>query len=238
MERTVLHRPIQPLVPEHRMAPEYGRREQKEDANLFIALGMQSSDPGFKFVVRNIEELGEVAHFNEGLLYTTSHLSIDKAFKRINECLTDPRIDCDTPLVVIDPKKMRAKWYLSLEVSAVLNENWRKRNNLFICQKDQVLQKSRMIRYIQALGVSARISKSIWYVSSAYSPGEAFKILSKNLEVGNRLTVFDAMGRVKSWQTEPGRLKVQLARPHENRPARASIHKPHSWQEQALAEFL
>ena len=237
MERTVLQRPIQPLVPEHRVAPDYSRQQQADPVSLFIALGLQPGEPGYDFVMRHVEELGDVAHFNEGLMYVETSHKIDKAFKLLNECLTDPRMDCDTPLVVLDPKSMRAKWYLSLQVSGVLNANWRRRNNLFVCHKAGQ-DPNTLVPYIQALGVAAPISKTTWYVSCAYSPTEAFKILSSFMDAGDRLTVFDAMGRVKSWQTEPGRVNIQLRKPGEDRPTRATIHKPVSWQAQALAEFL
>ena len=238
MKQTVLHRPVHTLVPEHREEPDYGKRPQAERKSLFIALGMHALDPGYGHVVNAIEDLGQAAHFNQGLLYAETRSSLDRAFKRVNGSMSDPRIAPDVGLLLIDPIEKRAKWYLRPRTSDLLHAHWHKRNNLFVGYSCTEKHNDRLLHDIQALGISVSLGGSIWYISSHYSPKEAFQILTDSLDVGDRLTIFDAAGRVKSWQTEPARVSVQLSRPEDDRPTRASIHKPASWQERALAEFL
>jgi len=240
MEQNVLHNPTQQLTPENGVRKANGQRLQADHSSLFIALGMQRQDPGYELVAETVQSLGKATQFHEALWHVNAAYSIDKAFKEVNKSMLDRRIDGETGLLMIDPNNLRAKWYLSLEVSAILNACWLQRANLFISfnSHEARVTESRIVRDIQALGTWAPISKSIWYVSSVYSSKDAFQILTGSLETGDRLIVFDAAGNIAFWDNEPGRMSVQLPHQDDTRPDRASIHSSNTWQESALAEFL
>ncbi len=240
MKHTVLHRPV--ILPASTIRSQDGDSGQrKTDLNcFFVAFGMRAGDLGYRQVVREIASLGEIAHFNEGLVYLTSKLTIDQVFKKINKSIVDPRIPSDVGLLIVDYKNAHAKWYMSREVSEVLIELWHNQNNLFICHND--CSNKNLIYDINALGQAIPLGEHIWYVSTKYSPREAYQILSECQSPEDRLTVFDSTGKAKSWQssrpviTVPAPLQTQHL-PH--LPSRATIHQPRqSWQKTMLAEFL
>lgn len=238
MQKAALQRPVLTLVPEHRMKPEYEKRKQAAPHTLFIALGLRIEEPGYGFVMEHIKSLGEIAHFNEGVVHIQTRFNIDRTFKKINEFLVNSRVDSNTSLVVLEPKTRKAKWYLGLGASGVLNTHWRNtRTNLFVCLNSEKEPKQRFLHDLHVLGKAVRISKTMWYVNSIYSPRDAFRLLSSHLHKGDRLTVFDDAGGIKTWQTEAGRATVQVPTKEDPRPTRATIHK-FSWQQEALSTFL
>lgn len=203
---------------------------------FFVVLGMRAGDMGYHHVMREISKLGSVAHFNEGLLFLTTDLSIDTTFKKINKSIIDPRIPNDVGLVLLDYKESHAKWYLNREVSQALIELWHNRSNLFVCHDNA--SNHQVVYDINALGHAIPISEHIWYVSTDYSPKDAYRILSSAKEKDTRLTIFDAKGKIKTWQTERNHATVQIPQPAPVLPTHASIHQPNTWQASMLAEFL
>ncbi|MFK7843661.1 MAG: hypothetical protein AB8G77_00065 [Rhodothermales bacterium] len=240
MKHTVLHRQNLRPAQIHKGNNKGNNADQKSDktdvGNYFIAVGMRAGDLGYRHVIHEISKLGEVAHFNEGLLYLTTTLSIDQAFKRINKSIIDPRIPSDVGLLIVDAANARAKWYLNCEVSQILADNWHERTNLFVCHDNCANKK--LVYDINALGQAIPISEHIWYVSTTYTPKEAYQILCDSKESEDRITIFDATGKVKSWQSERSTIRVNIAQGHAHLPRHASIHQPASWQKSMLAEFL
>ncbi len=212
------------------------KTEQAKMTHFIVALGMRAGDLGYRHVLHAISKLGEVAHFNEGLLRLTTTLTIDQAFKRINKSIIDPRIPSDVGLMILDTQQSHAKWYLNREVSEVLISEWHNRTNLFVCHND--CANRQLVYDINALGPAIPISEHIWYVSTSYLPGEAYKILSASRKADDRLTVFDAAGNISSWQSEQNSMLVQVAGVTNLLPTRATILQSKSWQASMLAEFL
>ena len=236
MKNTVVHRSVR-LPARQQRDVQSGKKEKQTDHSKFIvALGMRAGDMGYRHVLHAISRLGKVAHFNEGLLFLETTLSIDQAFKRINQSIIDPRIPSDVGLLILDTRLTHAKWYLNREISEVLIGHWHDRTNLFVCHDNCANQK--LVYDINALGLAVPISEHIWYVSTTYSPREAYQILSSSREEKDRLTVFDANGRVRSWQSERSRIRIQIGGGTEHLPKHATIHKSQSWQASMLAEFL
>lgn len=261
MKHTVLHRPV--IVPasndsvtqhdnkQHDNSQQDTGQSKTDTNRFFVAFGMRAGDLGYRHVIRAISILGEIAHFNEGLLYLTSTLSIDQVFQKINKSIVDPCIPSDVGLLIVDPKNARAKWYLNREISDVLIDNWHNQNNLFVCHND--CSNEKLVYDINALGPAIPLTEHIWYVSTTYTPGEAYQILSLNQSAEDRLTIFDATGRASSWQsaqqtqptpqhsaiaTERPAIMVQIPGNAQHLPSRATIHQPQSWQSSMLSEFL
>ena len=199
---------------------------------LYIALGLEAKDPGYRQVVAAAQALGELAHFNEGLMYLRAACSIEEAFKQINKSIISTRIASDAPVVLVDPGEDKARWHLNRALSEWLHNIWHEKTNLFVC----CAARAKITGDIQALGTSVMISESIWYISSDYAPKEAYQILSGSLDSKDRLTVFDAAGRVMSWQREPCWTPPSPTWRAGDRPTRAAIHAP--WQASMLTEFL
>ena len=205
MEKTVLPKASQ-------LQHETLKKLRQADS-LCIALGMGAEDPTYPALMETIETMGKAVVLGEGLFRLDTGHSIDNVFARINERLIDPRMDSGVGLVVIDPQGGRAKWYLSLEASALLNRCWRHRNNLFI---------SGAVYSVQELGPATHIGASLWYVSSRFTPAQAQEILSEKSD--SPVTIIDAVGYVAS------------SNPRSRSAERSPAARP--WQEVALAEFL
>ena len=236
MKQSYLHRPLVLPASETPQKPDNTNSKQEDRNAFFVAIGMRAGDMGYRHVLHAISRLGDVAHFNEGLLYLQTTMSIDLAFKRINKSIIDPRIPSDISLLILNQSQAQAKWYLNKEVSDILILHWHSESNLFVCT-DNCANKQ-LIYDINALGLAVPISEQTWYVSTNYSPEDAYKILANAKEPGDRLTLFDAAGRIKTWQTERASITVQIEQETEDLPQHATIHTPQSWQSSMLAEFL
>ncbi|MEM8484047.1 MAG: hypothetical protein AAF564_00800 [Bacteroidota bacterium] len=236
MKETVLHRRI--VLPADQLKQEMAAQHHaKTDTHAyFIVLGMRAGDLGYRQVIHEVSKLGEVAHFNDGLLYLTTTLSIDEVFKRVNKSIVDPGIPSDVGLLILDPSQEQAKWYLNRDISQVLVENWHNKSNLFVCH-DNGANKD-LVYNINALGEAIPLSEHIWYVSTSYQPREAYQILTADNHADERVTVFDASGRACSWQSDSNRITIQLEHETPDLPQRATIHQPKSWQASMLASFL
>ena len=236
LQRNTLQRRI--LLPAEQLKQEMATRDQaKTDlGSYFIVLGMRAGDLGYRQVIHEISKLGEAAHFNDGLLYLTSTLSIDQVFKRVNKSIVDPGIPSDVGLLVLDPYMGQAKWYLSKDISQVLVENWHNKSNLFVCHDNG--SNTDLVYDINALGEAIPLSEHIWYVSTSYTPREAYQILTTSSKVKDRITVFDGAGKACSWQSDSNRITIQLEHQTPDLPQRATIHQPRSWQASMLASFL
>ena len=236
MKQSYLHRPV--LLPAPRSSQEPSTEKPKQDDcnTFFVAVGMRAGDLGYRHVLHAISRLGEVAHFNEGLLHLQTSLSIDMAFKRVNKSIIDPRIPSDVSLLILHPAKCHAKWYMNKEVSDLLIKHWHTQTNLFVCTDN--CSNKQLLYDINALGIAVPVSEHTWYVSTTYSPQDAYKILGNSKEPGDRLTLFDASGRIASWQAERSKVTVQLETESTSLPQHATIHTPSNWQSSMLAEFL
>ncbi len=236
MKETVLPRRI--VLPAEQLKQEMAdqHRVKTDVGTYFIVLGMRAGDLGYRQVTHEISKLGEVAHFNDGLLYLTTTLSIDEVFKRVNKSIIDPGIPSDVGLLILDPSQQQAKWYLSRDISQVLVEHWHNKSNLFVCH-DNGANKD-LVYDINALGEAIPISEHIWYVSTSYAPREAYQILTTDKAVEDRITVFDAAGRACSWQSDSGQVTIQVEHETPDLPRHATIHQPKSWQATMLASFL
>lgn len=235
MKETVLHRRI--VLPAEQLKQSMAAQHHaKTDlGTYFIVLGMRAGDLGYRQVIHEVSKMGEVAHFNDGLLYLTTTLSIDDVFKRVNKSIVDPGIPSDVGLLILDPAQEQAKWYLSRDISQVLVENWHQKSNLFVCHDNGANRD--LVYHINALGEAIPLSEHIWYVNTSYTTREAYQILTAD-NVEDRITVFDAQGRACSWQSDSSRITLQLEHKTPDLPQRATIHQPKSWQASMLASFL
>lgn len=237
MKETVLHRRI--VLPAEQLKQEMAQQHhaKTDTGTYFIVLGMRAGDLGYRQVVHEVSKLGEVAHFNDGLLHLKTTLSIDEVFKRVNKSIIDPGIPSDVGLLILDPSQEQAKWYLNRDISQVLVENWHhNKSNLFVCHNNGANKD--LVYNINALGEAIPLSEHIWYVSTSYLPREAYQILTADKQVDERVTVFDAAGRACSWQSDSNRIKIQLEHETPDLPKHATIHQPKSWQASMLASFL
>lgn len=177
-----------------------------EHTALYVALGLQEKDPGYKAVLPVIESLGQSVYLGTALWYLHSSQSMQESFRRINTSMMDRRIDSSAGLLVLDPTSRFAKWHLRQPLSDLIEAHWSYQNNLFI--SFSLLNPSRnqqhVLERITKLGTWAPISKTTWYISSSVSSKDAFYFMLGGLESGDKLCVFDSAGNQAIWQEGQG----------------------------------
>ena len=173
-----------------------------EHTPLYVALGLQEKDPGYKAVCPVIESLGPSVALGTALWHLRSKQDLQESFRRINLSMMDRRIDSTAGLLVVDPAARFAKWHLRQPLSDLLDAQWTYQNNVFISfslyQPENNQQK--VLDRITQLGTWAPISKTTWYVSSSISSKDAFYFMLGALESGDKLCVFDSTGNQAVWQ--------------------------------------
>lgn len=176
-------------------------QKKVERTSLFVAVGLSTGEPGHARVAETVQSLGPWTPYNESLWRVNSIHDLDRAFKQINTSMLDRRIDGTAGLLMLDPNEGYVKWHLRRPISEMLKGCWKLQNNLFIgfTLKNPQSNYERVVRDIQALGMSAAIGKSIWYSSSTYTSKEAFRILISSMDSGDELMVFDERGNVALW---------------------------------------
>ena len=173
-----------------------------EHTALYVALGMQEMDPGYKAVLPVIESLGQPVSLGTALWYVRSTCDIKESFRRINTSMMDRRIDSGAGLLVLNPITRKAKWHLRQPLSDLIESHWGFQNNLFISFSlvDPTRNQQNVLERITKLGPWAPISKTTWYVSSAVSSKDALYYLLGGLGSGDKLCVFDSAGNQAVWQ--------------------------------------
>lgn len=173
-----------------------------EHTALYVALGMQEIDPGYKTVLPVIESLGQSIYLGTALWYLRSTHDIQESFRRINTSMMDRRIDSGAGLLVLDPVTRKAKWHLKQPLSDLIAAHWGYQNNIFISFSllDASRNQQTVLERITKLGTWAPISKTTWYVSSSVSSKDAFYYLLGGLDSGDKLCVFDSAGNQAVWQ--------------------------------------
>ena len=173
-----------------------------EHTPLYVALGLQEKDPGYKKVRPVIESLGPTVHLGTALWHLQSTQNLHESFKRINTSMMDRRIDSTAGLLVLDPMARFAKWHLRQPLSDLIESHWTYQNNVFISfslQAPKVNQQC-VLERITRLGTWAPISKSTWYVSASISSKDALYYMLGALESGDKLCIFDSTGNQAVWQ--------------------------------------
>lgn len=173
-----------------------------ENTPLYVALGLQEKDPGYKTVLPVIESLGPSVYLGTALWHLRSSQDLQESFRVINTSMMDRRIDSTAGLLVLDPVARYAKWHLRQPLSDLLAAQWTYQNNIFISfsldQPDKNQQK--VLEHITKLGTWAPISKSTWYISASISSKDAFYYMLGALESGDKLCVFDSTGNQAVWR--------------------------------------
>lgn len=172
------------------------------DTPLYVALGLQEKDPGYKTVRPVIESLGPSVYLGTALWHLRSKQGLKGSFQLINQSMMDRRIDSRAGLLVLNPSTRFAKWHLRQPLSDLLDAQWTYQNNIFISfsLQDPESNLQPVLDRITKLGAWAPISKTTWYISSSYSSKEAFYYMLGVLKSGDKLCVFDSTGNQAVWQ--------------------------------------
>ncbi|MEM8487881.1 MAG: hypothetical protein AAF564_20185 [Bacteroidota bacterium] len=180
--------------------------KKKASHCLYLALGIQESEPGFSVVSAVIGELGKTQKIGASFWKINSRFASDEAFKQINASMVDRRIDSSAALMLLDPANGSAKWHLQQPMADLINTYWDYQNNLFISFSLQDAGQNRQAFFerLMHLGIWAPLSKTIWYLSSAFSSNDAFHYLVSALKGGEGLSVLDSKGNIAFWQAGPG----------------------------------
>ena len=146
---------------------------------LYLALGIQESEPGFSVVSPVIGELGKTQKIGASFWKITTAYGSDEAFKQINASMMDRRIASSATLMLLDPASGSAKWHLQQPMADLINTYWSYQNNLFVSfsLKDKGEGRQAFLERIMHLGIWAPLSKSIWYISTAYTTNAAWSRL-------------------------------------------------------------
>ncbi len=179
--------------------------KKKASHCLYLALGIQESEPGFAVVSPVIGELGTTQKIGASFWKINTRFASDEAFKQINASMVDRRIDSSAALMLLDPANGSAKWHLQQPMADLINTYWNYQNNLFVSFKLDGSGQGRQAFFerLMHLGIWAPLSKSIWYVSSAFSSHDAFHYLVGELQRGEGISVLDSKGNIAFWQAGP-----------------------------------
>ena len=175
---------------------------QKRHNYLYVALDIQDTDPGFAIVSPAISALGQALKIGASFWQIKSTYSAEEAFKQINASMLDRRIDSGATLMLLDPQSGQARWHLRQPLSDLIKSYWEYQQNLFVSFSLQDGNEhgrpffDRMTR----LGMWAPVSKTIWYISTAYTTKDAFHYLIGSLENGDRLALLNSQGDIAFWQ--------------------------------------
>ncbi len=176
--------------------------KQQADKYLYVALGIQESDPGFMVVCPVINDIGKSVKIGPSFWQIETTLTSAVAFKQINSSMIDRRIDSHAALMLLDPSKGEAKWHLRQPMAELIKTYWGYQNNLLISFNlgDEQKNNRKFIERMTLLGMWAPLSKTIWYISSAYKSADAFHFLTGALEAGDEFSMLDGRGNVALWQ--------------------------------------
>lgn len=176
---------------------------------LYVAIGLQESDPGYAVVSSAVESLGESVQLGPAIWHVKAIHTLQEAFRHINNCMMDRRIDGEASLLIIDPGSESASWHLRQPLSDLLRAQWGYQNNLFISFPWNEGSSRAIVDCITELGPWAPISKTTWYVSTPYSSKEAFHYVLGQTEGVDQFCVLDSLGNLAIWQ-EGARAPISL----------------------------
>lgn len=176
--------------------------KQKRHNYLYVALDIEEGDPGFAIVSLAISALGRALQMGASFWQIESIHSAEEAFMQINTSMLDRRIDGSATLMLLDPSSGQARWHLRQPLSDLIKSYWAYQNNLFVSFSLQEGKENRRSFFdrMTRLGMWAPVSKSIWYISTAYTAKDAFHYLIGSLEDGDRLTLLNSQGDIAFWQ--------------------------------------
>lgn len=179
--------------------------KKKASHCLYLALGIQESEPGFAVVSPVIGELGKTQKIGASFWKINTPFASEEAFKQINASMVDRRIDSSAALMLLDPANGSAKWHLQQPMADLINTYWDYQNNLFVSFSLQDAGQNRQAFFerLMHLGIWAPLSKTIWYLSSAFSSNDAFHYLVGALKSGEGISVLDSKGNIAFWQAGP-----------------------------------
>ena len=195
-------------------------------SNVFVALGLQEHDPGYSIVVDAMQQLGKCTCLHESLWLVQGSHSLPQLFKKINTSMMDRRIGSANGVFLLNANERMAKWYFSPLISEVLNAYWSYRHSFFVACKLRNHQPNEdsIFSDIRALGTWTPISKSLWYINSAYTSKEAFQILISRMDKGDQLCILDSTGNVATWQDRSSEITWLPTYNDDHRPNVAHIH--------------
>lgn len=169
--------------------------------HLYVALGLQEHEIGYPIVAEASQAIGKRKVLTPSLWQLSTSFGIDDAFKTLNISMMDRRIDSYSSLLVFNPISGQAKWHLRQPLSDLVSAHWTYQNNVFI--SFSLMESSQnhkpIIQCITRLGIWAPLSKSTWYLSTAFSSKHVFQSLLSLLDVGDQLCVFDSKGQLAIW---------------------------------------
>ena len=200
--------------------------KQKRHKYLYVALGIQESDPGFAVVSPTLSALGQASKISASFWQIKSTYSAEEAFKQINTSMLDRRIDGSATLMLLDPASGQAHWHLRQPLSDLIKSYWDYQNNLFVsfAPWDGHQNGPSFFERVTRLGMWAPISKTIWYVSTSIAAKDAFHYLIDVLEHGDRLSLLDSHGDIAFWQEgiKPDNQVSRLDRDPVSNPVKAN----------------
>ncbi len=175
----------------------------KKSNHLYIALGIQETDPGYSAVFPVVESLGTAAKIGVSFWQIETAVTSQAAFQKINTSMLDRRIDSGAALMIFNPINGQAHWHLRQPLSDLVEAQWHYQNNLFvsICLCNPSNNERAVFDRITRLGLWAPLSKTMWYISSTYGSRDAFHYLTGVLEAGDSLAILDDSGNSAIWRT-------------------------------------
>ena len=196
--------------------------------NLFVALGLDSQDPGYPIVTESMQRLGHCVSIHESLWLINAQHPMNRVFKQINTSMMDRRIGSASGVFVLNAQEGTTKWYFSPAISEVMGAYWQYRNNFFVAfdLNDPGQNFDAICSDIRALGTWTPISKTLWYVNSSFSSREAFQILIAHMGIGDQLSILDSSGNLATWQDRSGEITwtPEPSAGQDPRPSMAHIH--------------
>ena len=199
--------------------------EAKEHNNVFVALGLHEHDPGYEHVIRSFQDLGTCTALHESLWLIHAKKDLTHVFKKINTSMLDRRIGSSSGFLVLNPHDGRIKWYFNRHIYSVLDTNWNMRNNFFVAFKlrDPRANFKDIYDDLQTIGISTPLSRSLWYVNSAYSAKEVYQLLIGRLDAGDQLCILDSDGHVVTWADRRGQITLLPQVDPQHKPTKAHI---------------
>ena len=170
--------------------------------SLYIAIGLEEEDVGYPVVSQATDELGDRIALTSSLWHVSTRVSLHDAFRTINSSMLDRRIDYKTSLVILNPSDNHSKWHLRQPLSDLMYAHWDFENNIFIsfALHDTLKKQKPLVHCLTGLGTWAPLSRTVWYLSTAYSSKEVFQKLLYTIGPGDQLCVLDSKGHLAIWQ--------------------------------------
>lgn len=202
--------------------------KKKASHCLYLALGIQESEPGFPVVSPVIGGLGKTQKIGASFWKIHTSFASDEAFKQINASMVDRRIDSSATLMLLDPANGSAKWHLQQPMADLINTYWEYQNNLFVSfsLNDAGQGRQAFFERLMHLGIWAPLSKTIWYISSAFSSNDAFHYLVGEIKSGEGISVLDSKGNIAFWQAGPAAMTQAPSTQKTTRQNQSTKSKP------------